>query len=46
LDLNLGDAPKGEVVEYIVKKSITSIVLTKSINNDKLDILLGILLRN
>jgi PleD family two-component response regulator len=33
LDLNLPDAPNGEVVEYVVQKTIPSIVLTKCLNN-------------
>jgi diguanylate cyclase (GGDEF)-like protein len=34
LDLNLPDAPKGEIVDYVVSKGVPAIVLTALINDD------------
>lgn len=34
LDLNLGDAPDGEVVDFVLKRGVPSIVLTASFNTE------------
>jgi diguanylate cyclase (GGDEF)-like protein len=41
LDLNLPDAPNGEIVEYVVSKNIATIVITALINNDIRDQILA-----
>jgi len=41
LDLNLPDAPDGEIVDYILEKNIPAIVLTSNRNDDKLNDILN-----
>jgi diguanylate cyclase (GGDEF)-like protein len=41
LDLNLPDAPKGEIVDYVVSKNVPVIVLTALINDDIRDHILS-----
>lgn len=41
LDLNLPDAPNGEVVDYVLKKNIPSIVLTGNLNDEIRDKILA-----
>ncbi|EKR8012481.1 diguanylate cyclase response regulator, partial [Campylobacter fetus] len=41
LDLNLPDAPNGEIVDYIISKNILVIVLTGSIDSATKDIFMN-----